>query len=560
MPEAQLAAYLSDKRCLLILDNFEHLLDAAPGISDLLIAAPGVDVLVTSREALRLQEEWFHPIAGLSFPDRFREIEIAPEPATYDAVHLFEMCSLRAQPTFSLSAHWQEVVHICQLVDGMPLGIELAATWLSVLSISAIATEIERNLDILTARHRNMPKRHSNMRAVLEQSWAMLAPREQEILARLSLFRGSFDRRAAEVVAETSLLELTPLFEKALLRVTPSGRYLLHELLRQFTLEKLAQNRDAVADTGRRHARYYLDFLHEREYTLYDKTQSAVLDEVKLELDNIRAAWSYALEVGDVDLLEKAATGLHRFFTLRSRFREGRELLTTGLLRLDSTPPSDHVRRLRAQLQLQCGSLLVITDAIESGRQMVEQGLANATDTRWQAFGAYTLGWLAKAQGNRVAAIEQLQRSRQLSQSIDDLNGETEALIGLSDVISTFVDYEEGAQLGRQALALARRLGRPDLIARALDMLAWATNCMGNYDEAESYWQESLEICRAIESLYGVAINLGFLGWTAYCNGGGHLPAGLQYYQEALTILRQIGDRNNLAMTLGDIALASVDA
>ncbi|MBI1877997.1 MAG: XRE family transcriptional regulator [Chloroflexi bacterium] len=230
-PQQQLLDYLREKEMLLVLDNFEQLLTPPEGedasgvdlLAEILAVAPAVKLLVTSRETLNLQEAWFHPIAGLAFP------ELLPAPSAertvaeveaYDAVRLFVQSARRAQVGFSLAAEQKSVVRICRLVEGMPLGIELAAAWLKTLACDQIAHEIERSLDILSTRLQNMPERHRSMRAVFEHSWRLLVEAEQAVLQRLSVFRGGFQYQAAESVADASLMTLAALVEKSLLQVT----------------------------------------------------------------------------------------------------------------------------------------------------------------------------------------------------------------------------------------------------------------------------------------------------------------------------------------------------
>lgn len=211
-PRQQLLDYLREKQMLLVLDNFEHLLEGSDLVSDILSAAPAVKILATSREGLNVQEAWFHPLAGLTFPevedprsenrrsDRAYRGDTTADLSVnqYDAIRLFEQSARRARLDFSLAAEQEHVVRICQLVGGMPLGIELAAAWLKILPAKKIAAEIEHSLDILTTRLQNVPERHRSMRAVFEHSWQRLSAEEGDVLKRLSVFRGSFDQEAAE--------------------------------------------------------------------------------------------------------------------------------------------------------------------------------------------------------------------------------------------------------------------------------------------------------------------------------------------------------------------------
>ncbi|UCC87925.1 MAG: hypothetical protein JSV81_01130, partial [Anaerolineales bacterium] len=244
-PRDQLGAFLQDKHVLLILDDFEHLLETADWVSGLLSQAPRLKVLVTSRQRLNLREEWVFPLSGMRVPaavgSRASEMVVRPgqametsqELATSDVLQLFAQHARRVQPQFDPAAEAACVARICQLVDGVPLGIELAAAWLRLMPCQAIAQEIETSLDFLTTTLRNVPQRHRSLRAVFDQSWNLLSEAEQAVLKQLSVFRGGFQRQAAQVVTGASLPQLSSLVDQSLLQVTPSGRYQMHELTRQ---------------------------------------------------------------------------------------------------------------------------------------------------------------------------------------------------------------------------------------------------------------------------------------------------------------------------------------
>ena len=184
-PHQQLLDYLHDKTLLLILDNFEHLLDGAALVTTMLAAAPGVKVLATSREALSLREEWLYPLKGLATPPSVYATSLED----YEAVQLFLSHARRVQPHFDLANEHESVIRICMMTAGLPLAIELAASWLKGLSVAHIAQEMQRNLDFLSTTTRNVEERHRSMRAVFDQSWTLLSENERLIFARLSVFR-----------------------------------------------------------------------------------------------------------------------------------------------------------------------------------------------------------------------------------------------------------------------------------------------------------------------------------------------------------------------------------
>jgi predicted ATPase len=308
----QLLEYLREKSLLLVADNFEHLLDAVHLLSDILIHAPLVKILTTSRERLNLIEEWVYEVGGLSFPTS----ESGTDIETYGAVQLFVQNARRVHNSFVLThARKTAVSRICRLVGGMPLGIELSSAWVRVLPCEVIADEIQRSLDILETPARNILPRHRNMRAAFEPTWDRLSEEEQCVFKKLSVFRGGFTREAAEFVTGASLRILSTLVDKSLLRISENGRYHIHELLRQYGEEQLdasPQLREYILDL---HCDYYMAFLGQRELEIvFLGQQPEAIEKITLELDNVRIAWRRAVEQGCIEEIAQAAEGLWGFY------------------------------------------------------------------------------------------------------------------------------------------------------------------------------------------------------------------------------------------------------
>jgi predicted ATPase len=214
-PLVQLAHYLSDKEALIVIDNFEHLLDAADQLAQLLSSTPHVKYLITSREALNLREEWLYPVLGLSFPT---QADGRSSGQNDDAVQLFHERAQRVYPDFALDKEIEAVVQICQLVGGMPLALELAAAWRKTLNCQEIADEIQGGLEFLTTHMRNVSERHHSMQTVFDQTWQRLTARQQAVFKKLSVFRGGFLREAVVAITGASLPILSALVDKSLLR------------------------------------------------------------------------------------------------------------------------------------------------------------------------------------------------------------------------------------------------------------------------------------------------------------------------------------------------------
>lgn len=292
-PQAQLLGYLREKDMLLILDNFEHLVTEARQLVDILRLAPKVKLLVTSRARLSLQEEWLIEVKGLDFP---ATADAPIDSTAYSAVALFVQRAQHLQVGFTLSeAEVSDAVRICQLVEGVPLCIELAASWLRVLSCKEIAAEIETGLDFLTTNLKNVPDRHRSLRAVFDHSWNLLSPVEQAMFRRLTVFRGGFQREAAAQVVGASLPMLADLVDKSLLRRNAIGRYEIHDLLRQYAEEKLQANPIESEQIHDAHCSYYADLLSQHQAELKGEDLPAALTVLNAERENVRAAWNWAV-------------------------------------------------------------------------------------------------------------------------------------------------------------------------------------------------------------------------------------------------------------------------
>ena len=301
-----LLRYFARCRLLLVLDNFEQLADAAPVLAELLAGGPGVKLLVTSRVRLNLREEWVFPLTGLATADRGRQTADG-RGATGSAVRLFVERAGQVQPDFDAEAEAEAVAAICRAVEGMPLGIELAASWLRAMNCAEIAVEIRRDVDFLSTPLRNVPEQHRSMRAVFERSWGLLTADEQRGLARLSVFQGGFTRQAAQAVAEVRLPLLSALVDHSLLRHSASGRYDIHELLRQFAAEQLEEREssDAIHD---HHAAYFLELLAAHTDDIQWRRPYETVAELLPDRENFIAGWKRAVQRNLFQSIQQAAT------------------------------------------------------------------------------------------------------------------------------------------------------------------------------------------------------------------------------------------------------------
>jgi predicted ATPase len=325
-PMQQLLDHLQKQHMLLIIDNFEHLLDHAGLLTDILQAAPRVNLLVTSREKLGLSGECVRAISGLTIP-----FAASAEIVAHDAVQLFMEAANRTTSPIT-DDDLQTIANICQMLGGMPLAILLAAAWLDTLSLAEIEAEIRRGLDILEAHLRDAPARHQSIEAVFDYSWDRLSAPEQAVFMDLSVFRGGFTRQAAQAVTGASVRDLRHLVNTSFLQHLPSGRYAIHELMRQYGEHKLAASGDL--DTVRqKHAQYFATFIK----PLGDAGWGAlgdheVLEAVSADFENVRAAWEFRVGTKATNHLHPLLEGTWVFFDNHSRSQEAVDLFEAALV------------------------------------------------------------------------------------------------------------------------------------------------------------------------------------------------------------------------------------
>ena len=529
----QLLDFMQEKQYLLILDNFEHLLEGAELVSALLEAASGIKMLITSREPLNLHEEWLYSVEGLPYPQD--DVAERDSLESFDAIQLFIQRARRMKPSFSLQHASTDVVRICQLVEGMPLGIELAAAWLKMIPAEKIVSEIEDNLDILSTRLQNVPERHRSMRAVFEHSWQLLTGDEQDVLMQLSVFQGGFQQEAAELISGASFMTLATLVEKSLLKITDQGRYQLHELLRQFAAEKLADS-PHIGKIQDRHSRYYLSFASDQNALIISKNQKNGLDNVQAEIDNIKTGWHWAINQAQIANVAQAIEGLFHFYYIRARFQEGIDLFEAALshfqqsLETENTP--DNLRFL-ARLTSRVGTLHMRYGDFMTATKYLLSSLEMTDDPFEESLALRRLGEISIWQMDRLTAEDRLRKSVAISKKIGDETGIARALKRLSEIAVHKGDFANGKQLMLESLAIIRKSGRPDWIADGLGMLAWCENCLGNYAESEALYRDQLAISTEVGDQAGVALALEYIAWSMYCIGEKPNAEIIQMYEKS---------------------------
>jgi len=323
----QIYDFLRAKELLLVLDNFERMIEQADLVKSLLYHVPKLKVIVTSRQWLGIKGEHVMQMRGLDFPtddvasltndvasltnDDFtpldEEEELAQWAQGYSAVHLFVEDARRAEPRFELSPqNVGDIVRICQLVDGLPLAIEMASAWVRIFPCDQILARVEQNVDFLTSRTKDGPQRHASFRESFEYSWRLLSEEQREMFMKMTVFRGCFSMQAALEVTGASLDDLISLRDRFLLRQCSGHRFDVHPLLRQYVAQRLTLYKDLTQEVRDRHSDYYLAFLTERAPGLTAK-------EIQHDVGNIRAAWQWAAENDPLEARKLSLDSLARF-------------------------------------------------------------------------------------------------------------------------------------------------------------------------------------------------------------------------------------------------------
>ncbi|RPI29294.1 MAG: hypothetical protein EHM70_15855 [Chloroflexota bacterium] len=557
-PKVQLIHYLQDKQILLVVDNIEHLLGnsnhtgtIAELIIEILQGTTRVKLLVTSREALNLQGEWPFQVQGLSFPS----VEGIDGLDKYSAVALFVQRARRASPGFEMSADDEAgVARLCRLVEGMPLAIELAAAWTRLLSPVEIAREIELSLDFLNAQMRDLPERHRSMRAVFDHSWQMLTAEEQRVLRILSVFRGGFQRQAAEQVAGATLPVLSSLVIRSLLRRTGAGRYDLHELVRQYAATKLDEDPQELLAVRERHSLYFLGFLEEKGGGLLKSQQQQSLAELAGEIDNIRVAWEWASGNQKFQLLCQVSFTLCYLFTLRDWYKDGEIIFRRTVEALRANEPEgsdDSVQQVALYAMLaHLGYFQLRQGKSEEAYSILKPSAAflqPLADTSAAVYTVWYLGICCWILGRFNEAKVSFLEGQALAQKYGERWHEVLSVEFLGRIAHEQGEYDQARQYFSKALATMRALGDPSMTAHVLSYFGRMMLAHGDYTEAEKLLGESLEISQKINYRFTLGLSLDGLGKVAYTQG--FYTKAHTFFAESAALFQDTGD-HRLSRTL----------
>lgn len=546
--KTQLLNYLRQKHLLLVLDNFEHVLEGANLLTEIIKYAPGVKILVTSRERLNLQEEWVLQLQGMPVP----ETSAVDDAADYAAIQLFLQSARQVDANFGLNrTTLPGVVRICQLVEGMPLGIELAAAWVRMLSVNEIADEINRSLDFLSTNMRNVPERHRSLRAVFEYSWGLISEREQAAFRKLSVFRGGFVREAAMRVASSDLPLLIALVDKSLLGRSSTGRYDVHMLLRQYAQEKLKEHPEELEAVNDLHCEYYAELLAQRQALLRSEKQTRSMREIEEEMKNIRAGCRWAAERAKLAEVEMYVETLDIFFDIRGWLQEAEETFANMVAALRKILPDPQNNLIFAKTLARYGSALLASIKNEEAKAALEESLPifrAFDDHREISFALNALGNIARISGDFATARLMYEESLALREALGDQWRIAHSLSNMGYLANVEGDFQDARVLCERSLEIRRGLGDLLGVAASLKVLGSVHYNMGDYQKTRRILKESVSIRRKLGDKWGVAFSLVELGDVA--RQVGEYEEAKEKFEECLAIFTEFGDQRGVEIAL----------
>jgi predicted ATPase len=540
--------YLHDKRILLVMDNFEHVLEGATFVQEILSAAPRLQILASSRAKLNLMGETVFNIEGLTVSDRSSEKN--------SAIQLFNLSAKRMRPNFELNdSTLPAVTRICRLVDGMPLAIVLAAAWIDTLSVDEIATEIEKSIDLLETEKRDVPDRQHSVRAVIESSWNQVDASAQNMLKRLAVFRGGFTRTAAQDAVGASLRGLSQLVDKALLRRDPNaGRYSIHELLRQYAEEQLRLSAEEERLAHESHAKYFAGFMKTRGIHMHDQRQRATFSEIEADIDNIRVAWNYWSNRQDADRLLEFIDAMWIFFEVRGSFTPAIQFFGDAADKLTSNETK--IVSARAQLRARQAWFTALIGLPNEGLRMAQQSLntlsqINKNDITVETFHCANINAIFL---NKIEIVMQIsQEMMERANRSADIWERGWALIWGAYALVLRGQVSDALQAGQEALVIFERLDNSFGVSVATGIILGAIfMAIGDTSAAKTHYLRGVQGAEEINYLRLLQISNDNLGTLAMLEGD--IQQARQFFINSLRISQECGQTREMLASLRDLA------
>jgi len=545
-----LTDYFANKQMLVVLDNFEQTLPAAPVVAALLSAAPGLKALVTSRSRLHVRGEHEFLVPPLALPERGQPPDLASL-SQYGAVRLFIERAVAIKADFEVTAdNAAAVAEICTRLDGLPLAIELAASRIKILPPKAMLGRLQNRLKLLTSGERNLPSRQQTLRGAIDWSYNLLSADEQALFRRLAIFAGGCSLDAAEALCQggrqSEVLDgLESLVDKSLVvqyeQQDGAPRFRMLETIREYAMERLAES-DEAAEVAREHARIYVALGEESAPQLHQPEQLERFKQLETEHDNVRAALEWALKSGEVETALRLSTAVWHFWWVRGHLSEGRQWLeaTVELAATKSDRSPEHAKALYA-LAVFCRNFRdapgVLRYANESAA--LARDIHDPVSLGWalilQAVGRLMQGAPDPA---RAAAEEAVTVLREGGYGGWDM---ANVLLRYAMILASQSDVAQAREKLEAALTLFRQLGDRWGTSQALNMMGDIARMQGNYDRAHTLYTESLHLYRELGVKRDIPASLHNLGHVALARGDN--SKAKEFFKEGLTLHQELGNK-----------------
>ena len=559
----EIGNHLYDQDVLLILDNFEQIIDSANLANQILNAAPNVKILVTSREPLHLASEWRFDLGGLTYPkgglsregwSYDKESVKSPGNGRYDSIDLFVQTAQQIGADFELTAETApHVGRLCQMVAGVPLAIKLAATWLRVMPCDQIVSEVSRNMDILTSRMRDTPARQRSMRAVFEQTWELLRSDERYAFQALSIFRGGFTEEAANQVADVSPFLLMGLLDRRLVQRSGETRYEMHELTRQFAAEKLDSS-DVKTQIADRHCIHYLNWVADQESSLHGESPITAIRGLEEEIDNIQQAWKWALANKQVELLDTSLDSLAAFYEFAGLIADGERVFGNAAEMLGAGAPDGELDEPLCNLLVKHLFLALIRGVdpeIEATTERAAQLALQLDHEERLADVHFIRGFTNELQGKYDEALQQYKEARQLYEWLGKKREFAAVLNQIGETLVFMARPSDAEVYHLQALRIGFSLKDMRLRALSLSYLGVAYYYLDDYSQAVNYWEQAIALFEELDNLLGLGRTLNNLGYVH--NIMGNHQRALKHLTRSLDMLQQIEVPHSEAAALDTI-------
>jgi predicted ATPase/class 3 adenylate cyclase len=551
-PQRQLVDFLRDKSLLLVLDNLEHLIPAVTVVNELLIGASKLKIIVTSRERLKIGAETLFNLKGLPYPTG--KADLADE--EYSSIKLFLNKVQSHSPDFAPSdADLECIAVICALLDGLPLGIEIAASWIPLISCQELKDELDKSLIAISSPLVDLPDRHKSLNAIFEYSWNLLPVELVNLLMGLTVFRGSFSRIAAEKIAWANLMHLMALCDKSLLSTPLPGRFQLPIPLKQYAVTKIGEGSTDFADISAKHAGFYAQFLHDRKDDFDSDLSKQAMKETATEQDEIRLAWEWATAVVKTTELGMMMKSLFTFMDRSGYYKEGYHCFSTAYNAIVEKNPENADSVLRGLLLYRTKFEVRLTrydDAIKSAEELLAMAVSQCLP-ELEADALGILGEVNYKRGKLADAEELIKQCLKIYDKLGIITKQMYSIQLLAMIEGMRGNYTRSAELFNECIAKASANADLTASVRLRLMYAQATRYSKEYDIAIKTYSECLPILKDIGDRVNYAGSLNNL--SIIYDEIERTDEALALQEESLAIKREIGDRRAIAISLGSLGV-----